>query len=47
MTTSEPDDVITAADLLFGSPEGAHEALARHVMSRAGPRPGPSSDCRG
>ena len=33
MTTSEPDDVITAADLLFGSPEGAHEALARHVMS--------------
>ena len=32
MTTSEPDDVITAADLLFGSPEGAHEALARHVM---------------
>ena len=33
MTTSEPDDVITAADLLFGSPEGAHEALARHVMA--------------
>ena len=33
MTTSEPDDVITAADLLFGSPENAHEALARHVMS--------------
>jgi hypothetical protein len=25
--------VITAADLLFGSPEGAHEALARHVMA--------------
>ena len=33
MTTSGPDDVITAADLLFGSPEDAHEALARHVMS--------------
>src|SRR5215467_2745717 len=33
MTTSEPDDVITAADLLFGSTEDAHEALARHVMS--------------
>jgi hypothetical protein len=31
--TSEPDDVITAADLLFGSTEDAHEALARHVMS--------------
>lgn len=33
MTTSGPDEVITAADLLFGSPEDAHEALARHVMS--------------
>ena len=33
MTTSEPDEVITAADLLFGSTEDAHEALARHVMS--------------
>ena len=33
MTTSDPDEVITAADLLFGSPEGAHEALARHVMA--------------
>jgi hypothetical protein len=33
LTTSEPDDVITAADLLFGSAEDAHEALARHVMS--------------
>ena len=33
MTTSEPDDVITAADLLFGSAEDAHETLARHVMS--------------
>ena len=33
MTTPEPDDVITAADLLFGSSENAHEALTRHVMS--------------
>jgi hypothetical protein len=33
MTTSGPGDVITAADLLFGSPQDAHEALARHVMS--------------
>ena len=33
MTTSGPDDVLTAADLLFGSSEDAHEALARHVMS--------------
>ena len=33
MTTSEPADVITAADLLFGSTEDAHEVLARHVMS--------------
>jgi hypothetical protein len=35
MTTSDPDEVITAADLLFGSPEDAHEALARHVMAAA------------
>ena len=33
MTTPGPDGVITAADLLFGSSEGAHEALTRHVMS--------------
>ena len=33
MTTPGPDGVITAADLLFGSPEDAHEALARHVMA--------------
>ena len=34
MTTSGPDDdVITAADLLFGSPDDAQKALARHVMS--------------
>ena len=33
MTTPGPDDLITAADLLFGSTEGAHEALTRHVMS--------------
>jgi hypothetical protein len=33
MTTPGPDGVITAADLLFGSTEGAHEALTRHVMS--------------
>ena len=33
MTLSGPDEVITAADLLFGSTEGAHEALTRHVMS--------------
>jgi len=33
VTTPEPDEVITAAGLLFGSPEDAHEALARHVMS--------------
>jgi hypothetical protein len=25
--------VLTAADLLFGSSENAHEALTRHVMS--------------
>jgi hypothetical protein len=28
-----PDGVITAADLLFGTTENAHEALTRHVMS--------------
>jgi hypothetical protein len=33
MTTPGPDGVITAADLLFGSSEGAHEAMTRHVMS--------------
>ena len=33
MTPSGPDEVITPADLLFGSTEGAHEALTRHVMS--------------
>ena len=33
MTTPGPDGVITAADLLFGSTEDAHEALTRHVMS--------------
>ena len=33
MTTPGPDGVITAADLLFGSTENAHEALTRHVMS--------------
>ena len=34
MTTPAPDDdVITAADLLFGSPDDAQKALARHVMS--------------
>jgi len=33
MTTAGPDGVLTAADLLFGSPENAHEALTRHVMS--------------
>jgi hypothetical protein len=33
MTTPGPDGVITAADLLFGSTEGAHKALTRHVMS--------------
>jgi hypothetical protein len=33
MTTAEPDGVLTAADLLFGSSENAHEALTRHVMS--------------
>ena len=33
MTTPGPDEVITAADLLFGSTEGAHEALTWHVMS--------------
>jgi hypothetical protein len=33
MTTPGPDGVITAADLLFGTTEGAHEALTRHVLS--------------
>jgi hypothetical protein len=33
MTASGPDGAITAADLLFGSPENAHEAMTRHVMS--------------
>jgi hypothetical protein len=33
MTTPGPDGVITAADLLFGSTENAHEAMTRHVMS--------------
>ena len=33
MTTPGPDGAITAADLLFGSTENAHEALTRHVMS--------------
>jgi hypothetical protein len=33
MTTSGPDDVLTAADLLFGSSENAQETLARYVMS--------------
>ena len=33
MTTSGPDDVLTAADLLFGSSENADKALARYVMS--------------
>jgi len=33
MTTPGPDGVITAADLLFGTTEGAHEELTRHVMS--------------
>ena len=46
MMTPGPDGVITAADLLFGTTENAHEALTRRVMS-AGPRPGPSNGCRG
>ena len=33
MTPAETEGVLTAADLLFGSSEDAHEALARHVMS--------------
>jgi hypothetical protein len=33
LTTPGPDEVITAADLLFGSNENADEALTRHVMS--------------
>jgi hypothetical protein len=33
MTTAGPDGVLTAADLLFGSSENAHEELTRHVMA--------------
>jgi hypothetical protein len=33
MTTAGPDGVLTAADLLFGSSEDAHEALTRHIMA--------------
>jgi hypothetical protein len=33
MTTAQPDGSLTAADLLFGSTDNAHEALTRHVMS--------------
>src|SRR5437764_12061057 len=33
MTPSGSDEVITAADLLFGSTENADEAMTRHVMS--------------
>src|SRR4029077_15806922 len=33
MTSSGPDGVIPAADLLFGSPDNADEAMTRHVMS--------------
>ncbi len=33
MTPAETEGVLTAADLLFGSSEDAHEALTRHVMS--------------
>jgi hypothetical protein len=33
MPSPGPDGVITAADLLFGSSENAHEAMTRHVMS--------------
>jgi hypothetical protein len=33
MTTAAPDGALTAAGLLFGSQEKAHEALARHVMA--------------
>jgi hypothetical protein len=33
MTTARPDGSLTAADLLFGSTDNAHEALTRHVMS--------------
>ncbi len=33
MTTAGPDGMLTAADLLFGSSEDAHEALTRHVMA--------------
>ena len=33
MTTAGPEGALTAADLLFGSSENAHEALTRHIMS--------------
>ncbi len=33
MTTAGPDRALTAADLLFGSSEGAAEALTRHIVS--------------
>jgi hypothetical protein len=33
VTPAETDGVLTAADLLFGSSQDAHEALTRHVMS--------------
>jgi hypothetical protein len=33
MTTAAPDGMLTAADLLFGSQEKAHDALTRHVMA--------------
>jgi hypothetical protein len=33
VTTPAPDGALTAADLLFGSSDNAHEALTRHVMS--------------
>jgi hypothetical protein len=33
VTTAGPDRLLTAADLLFGSSEDAHEALTRHVMA--------------
>jgi hypothetical protein len=33
MTTAQPDGSLTAADLLFGSTDNAHETLTRHVMS--------------
>jgi hypothetical protein len=33
MTTAQPGGSLTAADLLFGTTDNAHEALTRHVMS--------------